>query len=95
MSKRLTPKLFANDIAFIDPLNSGSSVGYVIRRSRYKRLIGDVKLSSCDKIIQWDLDEGDALKKLDNAIAILRRARNAWGELESKLPKRRRKKARD
>lgn len=88
MSTRLTPKLFAERSQMIDPLNSGSTVAYVIRRSKYRRLLGDVQLTSCEKMIHWDLDEGHALAKLDAAIQVLAECRHLWVELEAKLPKR-------
>lgn len=77
MSKR-TRKLLASDIAMIDPLDCGSTVGYAITRSRHG-MSAEVELSDCNRKINWYFaDDASAVIKIDRALALLTDFRAAF-----------------
>jgi len=73
-----TRELLASDIALIDPLDCGSSVGYVITKSRHG-LSAEIELTDCNRKIQWyfSSDVG-AVAKIDKAINLLENFRAAF-----------------
>lgn len=83
-------KMIAQNIAFIDPLGCGSSIGYTIIDRR--RLIdGEVRLTDCNRMIQWSFCYDDAIPKIKKAIELLTEFSAA---LEIALKRKRRRKKR-
>lgn len=69
----------ASKIEFLDPADCGSTVGYVIVRSRHG-LSGEVTLSDCNRKIEWYFSPRNALavQKIDRAVAILTEFRDQF-----------------
>lgn len=73
---------FDASIAYIDPANCGSTVGWTITTGYAGFLNGTIKLSDCNRSIEWsfDLNDRDGVKaaerKLQMAIAMLTRFRD-------------------
>ena len=75
MTKR---KLYASGIAYLDPLDCGSSIGYVVCRGR-RGLYGDVHLTDCDRKIAWYFSkDAKSIAKIDKAIEILNQFREEF-----------------
>jgi hypothetical protein len=72
MAVRRTKKLYASGIAFLDPTDCDSIVGYhVTKRGNY--LSGTVDLSDCNRKITWyfSYTNKNSLPKIDVAIKML------------------------
>lgn len=79
--RRRVPKLVAHNTAYIDPMCCGSRVGYRVVYSKWNALTMSIILADCDKQARWEFMEDsttDPLLKIDNAIAMLQEARDAW-----------------
>lgn len=85
-------KMIAQNIAYIDPLGCGSSIGYtIIDRHRRRSVDGEVQLTDCNRIIQWSFCYDDAIPKIKKAIELLTEFSAA---LEIALKRKRRRKKR-
>ena len=74
-------KVLESAVVYIDPAQCASRIGFRIRTGYKDRVIGELELTSCDRMISWNMDDGtysQQLAKLDAAIAMLIRARAAW-----------------
>lgn len=75
MTKR---KLLASEVIMLDPLDCGSTVGYVIRRGR-RGINADINLSDCNRKIEWYFsNDPSSVDKIDRAIGILHRFRDEF-----------------
>lgn len=85
-------ELFAQNIQYLDPLNAGSVIGYVINKNARGRLRGEMNLSDCSRKIDWYFDQEEGLAKIDKAIALLQEFRTAWVAAKAKKARRTRTK---
>jgi len=74
MAKR---KLIASEIAYLDPVDCGSTVGYTLIWDRLGHIEGTVDLSDCNRHIQWYFYKGNknSMEKIDKAISVLQNFR--------------------
>lgn len=73
------PKLIAADSTYIDPIGCDSTVSYkIVDGSR--QVWGSVKLSDCNRSIEWafGLGRGDSLLKIDKVIEFLQEFRTQY-----------------
>jgi hypothetical protein len=81
MAVRRTKKLYASGIAFLDPIDCDSTIGYhVTKRGKY--LSGTVDLSDCNRKITWYFSSTNqnSLSKVDIAIKMLESFRTELGK---------------
>ena len=84
--KKRTRKLLASEIVMIDPMDCGSTIGYVIRESRYG-LSAEMALSDCNRKIEWYFSRSEsnsAVAKIDRAIAVMNNFRAAFIKAKGK-----------
>ncbi len=69
----------AHGIAFIDPADCGSTVGYRFTEDHYSGVHGTIVITECTRTITWNIycEDESGITKLDNAIAMLMKARLA------------------
>ncbi|MFI5397631.1 MAG: hypothetical protein ACHQ9S_19000 [Candidatus Binatia bacterium] len=92
--KTRVPKQHGQRIVYIDPMNSGSTVGYRIETTKYNRLLCLIDLTDCNKRITWELntrDTGRSAEKLDLAISMLIEARDLYNAALKQVKQRRRR----
>lgn len=88
MSTKHDPKVYANNIKFIDPISCGSTVGYTIYVERYGGFYGTLHLSDCTRKIEWSFDEKpESLHKIDEAINMLSEFRKELWKAQKQFPK--------
>jgi hypothetical protein len=84
MRHRRPPKLYDLHLEYIDPLGSQSAIGYTLRKNPWGGFSAEVELMSCDRKICWQFDNGSkedydrSLIKVDNALRILTKFREAY-----------------
>ena len=84
--KKRTRKLLASEIVMIDPMDCGSTIGYVIREDRYG-LSAEMALSDCNRKIEWYFSRSEsnsAVAKIDRAIAVMNNFRAAFIKAKGK-----------
>jgi hypothetical protein len=84
MRHRKPPKLYDQHLEYIDPLGSQSSIGYILSKNPWGGFNAEVELANCDRKISWQFDNQSkedydrSLIKIDNALRILTRFREAY-----------------
>lgn len=89
MRKRIEPKVYASEAAFLDPADCGSVVAYCVTARR--RLSGTVDLSDCNRKITWYFGNDESgVRKIDKAIAMLQNFKTAFVAAQRSCRRRRR-----
>jgi hypothetical protein len=94
MRTRKKPRFEKQGSAFIDPLNCGSTVQWIVQCTARGARSMTVILRDCDRKISWNADEYEgnftrqALEKLHLAIQELQDCRDAVMEMERLHPRR-------
>jgi hypothetical protein len=74
LRKKIVPKIYASQAAFIDPGACDSTIAYTVTARR--RLVGSINLSDCNRKIVWWFDNDDlSTKKIDKALEMLQNFR--------------------
>lgn len=79
-------KLIAANVAYIDPVSCGSTIGYkIVDGSR--SIWAELDLTDCNRKINWSFYSKDGLGKIDKALAMLTEFRTAWAETKKLKPR--------
>ena len=84
-------KVFASGAAYLDPLHCGSLIGYEIHTRRRGRIIGNVTLTDCNRMITWYFSGGngastalsqsgsaESIAKLDKIVELFQKFREEF-----------------
>lgn len=72
----------------IDPEDCGSTVGYAVRRNEHG-LSGEVRLSDCNRQIEWYFDRQTSPDKIQLILRLLHEFEEAWTKANKSRKKRR------
>jgi hypothetical protein len=82
VAARIIRKLIASEIAYLDPLDCGSTVGYAINKGRHG-LHGNIDLSDCNRHITWYFGNNkSSLNKIDKAVELLTNFKNEFAKAQ-------------
>lgn len=79
LRKKTKRQLFASEIAYLDPMNCNSTVGFTVKRGRRGQMYATVELADCNRKIEWYFENNaGSVAKIDKAITLLVRFRHEF-----------------